>query len=118
MDGVLEMPVGRENTSGWIASNDQQTKFWRVTKIDGNNDFSLNGPATPADFAPENVLRLWEYGVGDSVRLASVVSVRRIAPGQFEVTGNVDVEIVLSGKSVRITTEQLAKGPVSLLGGK
>jgi hypothetical protein len=101
VDCVLAMPVGRENTAGWVASNEQRTKFWRVANEAGNNFKLLDGVASEKDFAPDHVLRLWEYGVGDTVRLATFASVRRVASGEYEVTGNADVEVALGGAASR-----------------
>ena len=62
-----------------------------------NNDFVLNGPAPAADFAPSGEIQLWEYGVGDRVRMPSEACVRRVEPGVYEVSGNTDMEVTLGG---------------------
>jgi len=45
------------------------------------------GPVSAADFEPHDVLQ-WEYGVTDTVRHVTWISVRRISPGRFLMTGD------------------------------
>jgi hypothetical protein len=118
VDCALSIPVGRENTSGWVASNDTMTKFWRAANESGNNFTLLDGKVRAQDFAPSNALRLWEYGVGDTARLSTFVSVRRVEAGVYELTADVDVEVTIGGTTHAITTDELAKnnGVVRLTG--
>ena len=51
------------------------------------------------------------YGVGDMVRQATWVNLRRVSHGTYELTGNADVTVVLPGGIVRqVTAEQLVEG--------
>jgi len=95
----------------WVASDDDATTFWRADLV-GDKTFKLTGgPVTKEAFGKAGVLRLWEYGVGDTVRQSTFASVRRIAPGQFELTADVDVTLTLpDGKPHKVTTEELAGG--------
>lgn len=93
---------------GWVASDDEATSFWRAD-VAGDKTFKLTGgPVTKEAFGKAGVLRLWEYGVGDTVRQSTFASVRRVAPGQFELTADVDVTVTLSdGKPRTVTTREL-----------
>ncbi|MBM4030187.1 MAG: hypothetical protein FJ291_00190 [Planctomycetes bacterium] len=97
---------------GWVASNDDMTTFWRADIISDKpaNVFKLTGgPVTKEAFGKAGVLRLWEYGVGDTVRQSTFASLRRVAPGQFELTADVDVTVTLpDGKPRAITTKELS----------
>ena len=48
------------------------------------------------------MLRLWEYGVGDTVRQSTFVSIRRVEADIYELTSNVGVEVSLSGRELKI----------------
>ena len=100
----------------WVASNDQMTKFWRADSSTNTwSELQFTGPAPQtADFAPSGALRLWEYGVGDTVRLPTHALVRRTADGGYEAQGNTDLEITLNGKVQKVSAADLAKGPVRL----
>jgi len=109
----------------WVASNEEQTKFWRADYLGGDRAanryaFRLDGPVTPEDFGRTGALRLWEYGAGDSVRQSTFASLRRVAPGEYELVADVDVEITLGGVTRQVTAAELAKngGAVRLRAGK
>ena len=101
----------------WVASNDDGSKVWRAD-VAGDREFVLRGaPVGPADFGSANVLRLWEYGVDDTVRLASFASLRRMGNETFELTGNTDVDVTIAnGPPHRVTLAEFAAqgGAVSL----
>ena len=61
------------------------------------------------DFEPDGALRLWEYGVGDTVRKITFVSVRRVKPGAYQIVGDVDLTLTLGGKTRKVTAQELAK---------
>ena len=103
VDGKLTSPLGLGSPAlnkGWTLTNDRATKSWRVTKVNGN-DYFLDGDVTAEDFAPENVVRLWEYGLGDDLRMNTYVNLRRIDGGAYEVTADVEVEITLGSAPPR-----------------
>ena len=90
------------NRSGWVASNDAGTTFWRATYL-GQGRFQLDGPPVREEaFGPEGVLRLWEYGVGDTARQSTSVSLRRIEPGVFELEADVALSVSLPGRTLRV----------------
>jgi hypothetical protein len=108
---VLGFSLGRMKglEKNWVASNDDLTKFWRAEHVGGNDFRPTGAPVTMEDFAPANALRLWEYGVGDTLRQSTFASVRRVAANEYEVTGDVDVEVTLAGKTHKVTVDELAK---------
>jgi hypothetical protein len=114
VDGRLTAPLLGLNpiglNKGWTLTNDGATKSWRVTQVKGN-DYFLDGEAKVEDFAPENVVRLWEYGPGDAVRMNTFVNLRRLEAGAYELAADVEVEVTL-GKSAprKITLDELQKG--------
>jgi len=94
----------------WVASDDEMKTFWRADLV-ADKTFKLTGaPVTREAFGPAGVLRLWEYGVGDSVRQSTFVSLRRTAPGEFELVADVDVELTLAGQTRKIATADMEKG--------
>ena len=93
------------NRAGWVASDEAARTFWRATCLGGGR-LKLDGP--PLDEAgldSAGILRLWEYGAGDSVRQSTSVSLRRVAPGVFELTTDVAVEVSLPGRAVEISAD-------------
>ena len=105
VDGRLPLPAGRASIRGMTASNDALTRFRRIEKNSGN-DFTLEGgDVRSADFAPSNALRIWEYGVGDRVRLAAWAAVRRIEASRLEVTGNADLTLSLKSARAELCTD-------------
>jgi hypothetical protein len=107
----------------WVASNDDQTQFWRAEYLD-NRQFKLTGaPVKQDSFGKANALRLWEYGVGDTARQSSFASVRRIdvpdAATQWELTADMAVEVTLpGGRTVKVTEAELVKNAGTVRIGK
>jgi hypothetical protein len=99
----------------WVATNEAGTKFWRADYLgavseDGRVEFQLNGPVAREDFGQAGALRLWEYGPGDTVRQSTFAALRRIEPGLYELTADVDLEFRLPGAKPRtITVAELVK---------
>jgi hypothetical protein len=99
------MQQARGNRAGWVASNDERTRFWRAEYL-GHQTFKLTGaPISEEAFGKAGVLRLWEYGVGDSVRQSTSASLRRIAPNVFALATDVPVTLSLKAKSVQISSD-------------
>lgn len=89
----------------WVASDDQQKTFWRAD-VAGRGVFKLIGPPlSKTALGPENVLRLWEYGVGDALRQSTAVSLRRVGPQTYELLADVDLTVSLQGGPVQISTD-------------
>ena len=135
--GSLHVDPASTKAKNLVASNDTMTKFWRVDHVIGGEFKVTGGAFSTADFAPSGALRLWEYGVGDTVRQSTMCAVRRIAERTYDVSGDADavvsfkaaaVEISADGKAwqparaaaeggwqnVAITAAELSKGPVYL----
>jgi len=107
---TCKLPPGPGKMPGldqdWVASNEARTTFWRADYL-GDLRFKLRGePVTADDFEPEGVLRLWEYGVGDTVRRSTRVSVRRVGDGLFEAKLDVDATIGLKAKAVAASMDR------------
>lgn len=88
--GAIAMLRHRGRDAGLVASDDALTRFWRVAYSGGNrhagHEFTLTpmdpeaeGPAfTEQDFPPGAGLRIWEFGVGDTIGIQTGVSLRRM----------------------------------------
>jgi len=95
----------RGNRKGWVASDDQASRFWRADHIDMGT-FKLSGGAVSREaFGKAGVLRLWEYGVGDTARHRTSVSLRRVAPGRFELEADVAVKLSLRAQSLHLSAD-------------
>ena len=99
---ALPLPDGcGDFRRGWTATDESRAHRWRVADVAGTT-FTLDGGEVRAsDFAPENVLRLWEFGIGDEVRQSTELNLRRIAPDEFEVACNVSATVSFRGGPVR-----------------
>ena len=106
IDCKVSIPLGviKGYSKNWTASNDQMTKFLRVDHV-GGNDFRARESFAEGDFAPENALRLWEYGRGDQVRRSTFVSWRRIEPGVYELDADVGVALGLKAERIEISAD-------------
>ena len=70
-------------------------------------------PVTEADFGPEKVLRLWEYGPGDMVRQSTCASVERVAPDVLQLDADVEVTLGLKAAIVEISTDRQGWKPLA-----
>ncbi|MEA3400226.1 MAG: heparinase II/III family protein [Armatimonadota bacterium] len=109
-DGTVEcaltplMQHARGNRAGWVASNDAMTRFWRAESL-GEGRFRLSGaPVSAEAFAPEGVLRLWEYGVGDTVWQRTSTSVRRLRRDHLELRTDTDLSLSLRARAAQMST--------------
>jgi hypothetical protein len=94
-----------------VASNEDQTKFWRADYLGGERDanrysFQVDGPVTEADFGRSKRFYLWEYGVGDTARQSTCVSLRRVEPNVFALEADVDVTLRLPAKGIEISGDK------------
>jgi len=98
-----------------VASNRERTKFWRAQYLGGDRStgkfgFRLDGEVSLADFGPSRSFRLWEYGVGDTARHSTFVSLRRVGDNQYELTADVDVEVAFGkGAARRIPLAEITR---------
>jgi hypothetical protein len=89
----------------FTASNDDGSKRWRADYID-NGRWQLSGdPVSAADFSPSRAMRVWEYGVGDRVRLSASAWIKRAGQGVYEVGGNADLTVALPAESAELSTD-------------
>jgi len=91
--------------SGWVASNEERTRFWRAEHLGGMR-FRLTGaPVSPEAFGEPRVLRLWEYGVGDAVSHRTSVSLRRLGGGRFQLVADAEGQVSVRGSSAKRSTD-------------
>lgn len=99
-----------------VVSNADQSKFWRGQYLGGTREtgfvFRLEGKISAVDFGmPGGKLRVWEIGVGDTVRLPTHVSWRRLEPGRYELTADAAFRVQFPGvKSMRLLANDKAGG--------
>ncbi len=91
----------------WVATDDDATRFWRVNRC-GPGRWQVVDEKLPelADFGPAGVMHAWWYGPGDTVTKTTAISVRRVAPQVFEITGDVDVELAFPAQTLGFSTDQ------------
>jgi hypothetical protein len=113
VDGRLGVPVGRAGLKGMTVSNGALTKFWRLKEVGGGNDFVVEGTLAAADFASDPAVRLWEYGVGDAVRMPTFASLRRTAPGIYELRSNTDMAVTFPAKGMERSADGQKWSPLA-----
>jgi len=101
-------------TKHWVASNEQGTKFWRAEYLGGDRaaaryGFKLDGPVSQVDFGEAGGFRLWEYGVGDTVRQSTFVNLRRLKGRTYELSADTAVKVTIADKTHDISLAQLQK---------
>jgi len=94
----------------WAATNEDATKLWRADYLGGDRStgkfgFKLDGPAKMADFGRTKGFRLWEYGVGDTVRHSTFASLQRAEPGLYRLEADVEVTLGLKGSVLEISAD-------------
>ena len=108
----LHLPEGcGDFCRGWTATNEAGGRQWRVTNA-RDRTFTLEGETVREEmFQPENVLRLWEYGVGDKVRRSEDIELLKLSQGEFELRADDDIEIQFSGQGSHLISEsEFARG--------
>jgi hypothetical protein len=103
----LEMPLGKIAglDKNWVASNEDQTHFWRADYL-GDNKFKLHGaPVNQAAFGEAGVLRLWEMGAGDVARQSTFASLRCVGAGVYSLEGNAGATVSLRGKKLMVSSD-------------
>jgi hypothetical protein len=77
--------------SGLTCTNEDGTKNWKcklLGEVDNGFAYELDRAATETDFTIDSVFRLWEFGAGDTARLAARASVRRTSDNKLVVETN------------------------------
>jgi len=124
MKSMLDYTPG--NRAGWVASDDDATRFWRSEYLT-TAKFKLTGNPVSLDaFGKKKVMRLWEYGVGDTVRQSTCVGLRRMAPGVYAVEGNVSftlqrpkgVQLLIDGKPAGRSDPELTIKQEDVISGR
>lgn len=110
---VAEFPNRRR---GWTASNEANTMFWKaeLNEIEWDGDdrampgiYRLTGqPVRAADFTDADndgrtVLRLYDFGPGDSFQLPTHVQFKRLSTGMFEISADTPCAVSLPAAAVQ-----------------
>jgi hypothetical protein len=111
-DGTVYPGMGK----GLTASNEALTKSWRAEYLGGTREdgyvFRLTGgPVAAADFGEKGALRLWEFGVGDEVRIPTHVSLKRSDDGSYTLQADVACSITLDGTALETTNDRIRYAP-------
>ena len=112
--GLLPDPLPSEEKD-WTISNADLSKVWKADK--GGQGFLVRTPITAQDLGPESDLCVWDYGLGDRVRQASSVVLRRIQPGVYEITANADATLELPGSAGEIKAADGSETPLRAVSG-
>jgi hypothetical protein len=101
-----------------VASDEDGSRFWRATYLGRVDDtgiaaFELDQSFSDEDFRPGRRLRLWEYGVGDTVRQSTTCSLCRLDDGVYEWTGDVDAEVSLPASRIESSLDGAAWTPLA-----
>jgi len=93
-----------------VASNEDLSEFWRADFKSGNNQlgytWQLSGGELGAeDFPADSTFRLFEFGVGDRLRVRAFASLRRTEPGTYELTANAPVTVAMRAKRLEISPD-------------
>ena len=101
-----------QTTVQWCETSCLQSGTPRGEVYDGAKD-SLRVKnlkyAKMADFGRSRGFRLWEYGVGDTVRHSTFVTLTRVAEGEYVLKADVDCAVRLGGKTFTVTVADLQK---------
>lgn len=110
-DGVVRcvLPPAMGRRSGidrnWVASDDMMRSFWRADVV-GRGVFRLRGaPVARESFGQAAALRLWEYGVGDTVRQSTYTAVRRVNEGIYEVLADVEAVVAFRADEAQLSAD-------------
>jgi hypothetical protein len=92
-----------------VVSDEEGGRFWRATYRGktpaGDYAFVLDGAFSEKEMPVGGCLKVWEFGVGDTVRQATFASLRRLADGSYEMTGDTDVTLKLKGSGLEVSAD-------------
>lgn len=119
--GPAITPPGMD--AGLTCTNEDLSRAWRCSVLgrvaDKGFGYQLEGNLADSDVAVGSTLRLWEYGVGDDIRIAGHVTLLRdeAATDRFHITANVPVSVTARGATHELSAEQLqqTKGSVTVV---
>lgn len=87
--GPAGLPLGM--TDGLTCTHADNARTWPCAVIGGDSGrytYKLAAPFTAADFPVGGIFRLWEFGPGDTARLAARATVRRAPDGGWSIESN------------------------------
>jgi len=110
VEGTLLQTPMPGMAAGLAAGNEDRTRVFRCDFLGGSPqagyDYRLKGgPVRAADFPKQSALRIYEFGRGDTLALTGFASLRRLAPGTYELVANGAVSVGLKGKAVEISRD-------------
>ena len=95
----------------WVASDEAGTRFWRAAyrgrdAESENYLFHLTGaPVAEKDFGRLQGFRLWWYGEGDTVRMTTRTSLRRVEAGLYELSADTAVTLGLKAGTLELSRD-------------
>ncbi len=90
------------NDRGLTCTNENMTKAWKCNILgrqDGGYAYQLLGNLAEDDLPPGSTFRLWEFGVGDEIRIPTHAHVWRRSDGRFILNTNTRARLKLNGRS-------------------
>ena len=100
--------------SGKTATTEDYAKEWKAEMLpegdrwDGFIVKLTGAPVNPADLPPGSGLIVHEFGPGDEFRAATFVSLRRLAPTDFEATANVPFRLTIPAAACQVSLDGAA----------
>jgi hypothetical protein len=91
-DGALQT-VSPIATEGLPVSGEDAVPHWRIGTGSAGNSLKLTGDAQEPSFKVGDMVRVWEFGPGDTYRLPAWMSVTRDAQGKLVQTGNISGKV-------------------------
>ena len=114
----LNSPKGYAGTRSYAQSpiHNEAGKLLGYSAIPGKmGSFFLDSTVTDADFTDWNGdgvtgFHVYHFGPGDTVRLSTFASARRMDGGDWEVTANCPVNLEVGGKTATVSASMLNDG--------
>jgi hypothetical protein len=95
------------NDRGLTCTNENMTKAWKCNILgrqDGGYAYQLLGNLAEDDLPPGSTFRLWEFGVGDEIRIPTHAHVWRRSDGRFILNTNTKARLKMNGRSYDSTS--------------
>jgi hypothetical protein len=93
-----------------VASNEDLSRFWRADFVAGSNDRGYTWRLYENEVRQEDLplgssFRLFEFGVGDSVRIRAFASLRRLKENTYELLTNTSLNVGVKAANFDISTD-------------
>ncbi|HSN30114.1 MAG TPA: hypothetical protein VLT45_27695 [Kofleriaceae bacterium] len=116
--GPVDAAVYPGMNGGLTLTNADMSRAWHVKRVVGDQPnrgyvYAVDGTVDEHALPVGSTLRLWELGVGDTVRLASYAQLRRVdsgpQAGKYQLTANAPVTVAgKANRPMQITAGELA----------